>query len=181
VKGSNDYGMMEEILERRVVRGLNEEDLPDLLVVDGGKGQMNVALRVLERLGVEGVGVLGLAKVKDESRKKRIRGEERVYAPNLPEPLLLRDRTNPLHLLERIRDEAHRFAITYHKKLRSKRLETSMLDGVPGVGPVLKRRLLRAFGSVAGVRDADASELSAVQGVSRGLAARIKEYLQQRS
>ena len=181
VKGSNDYGMMEEILERRVVRGLNEGDLPDLLVVDGGKGQMNVALRVLERLGVEGVGVLGIAKVKDESRKKRVRGEERVYAPNCPEPLLLRDRTNPLHLLERIRDEAHRFAITYHKKLRSRKLEASVLDGVPGVGPVLKRRLLRAFGSVAGVRDADASELSAVQGVSRGLAARIKEYLQQRS
>ena len=181
VKGSNDYGMMEEILERRVVRGLNEGDLPDLLVVDGGRGQMNVALRVLERLGVEGVGVLGIAKVKDESRRKRIRGEERVYAPSLPEPLLLRDRTNPLHLLERIRDEAHRFAITYHKKLRSKRLESSALDDIPGVGPVLKRRLVRIFGSVAGVRDADVSELSAVQGVSRGLAARIKERLQQRS
>ena len=141
---------------------------------------MNVALDVLKRLGAEGVGVLGIAKVKDATRKKRIRGEERVYAPNLPEPLLLRDRTNPLHLLERIRDEAHRFAITYHRKLRSKRLETSILDGVPGVGPVLKRRLLRVFGSVDGIREADASELSAVQGVSPDLAARIKKHLQQR-
>ncbi len=181
VEGSNDYGMLEEILERRIVRGLAEGDLPDLLVVDGGKGQMNVALKVLSRLGVEGVGVLGIAKVKDKSRRRRIRGEERVYAPGLPEPLLLRDRTNPLHLLERIRDEAHRFAITYHKKLRSKRLESSVLDGVPGIGPVLKRRLLRIFGSVAGIRDADNSELSAVQGVSKDLAARIKEHLQQRS
>jgi len=180
VKGSNDYGMMEEILERRIVRGLSEGDLPDLLIVDGGKGQMNVALDVLKRLGAEGVGVLGIAKVKDATRKRRVRGEERVYAPNLPEPLLLRDRTNPLHLLERIRDEAHRFAITYHRKLRSKRLETSILDGVPGVGPVLKRRLLRVFGSVDGIREADASELSAVQGVSPDLAARIKKHLQQR-
>jgi excinuclease ABC subunit C len=179
VSGADDYGMMEEILERSIVRGLNEGDLPDLLVVDGGKGQMNVALRVLERLGVEGVGVLGIAKVREEGRKKRVRGQERVYTPGLSEPLLLRDRTGPLHLLERIRDEAHRFAITYHKRLRSKRLEASALDAVPGVGPVLKRRLLGAFGSVAGIREAGVSELSTVQGVSRELATRIKEYLEQ--
>ncbi len=181
VKGADDYGMMEEILERRLVRGLNEDDLPDLLVVDGGKGQMNVALKVLDRLGVTGVGVLGVAKVREGSRKRRVRGEERVYAPHLPEPLHLREGTGPLHLLERIRDEAHRFAITYHKKLRAKRLEASALDAIPGVGPVTKRRLLGAFGSMTRIREAAVAELATVQGVSRKLAASIKEHLEQRS
>jgi excinuclease ABC subunit C len=181
VKGADDYAMMEEVIERRIVRGLAEGDLPDLLIVDGGKGQMNVALKVLDRLGVEGVGVVGVAKVRSEERKRRIRGEERVYAPHFAEPLLLGQGTGPLHLIERIRDEAHRFAITYHKALRGKRLKTSALDGVPGVGPVLKRRLLGRFGSVARIREAAVADLSTVQGVSRKLAARIKERLEQQS
>jgi excinuclease ABC subunit C len=179
VEGSDDYGMMEEILERRIARGIQEGDLPDLLMVDGGKGQMNVALKVLERLGVGGVGVLGIAKVREGSGKKKVRGKERIHAPQLPEPLLLDEGTGPLHLLERIRDEAHRFAITYHKKLRGRRLEASALDGIPGLGPVLKRRLIAAFGSVDGIRRAGEAELMAVQGVSRRLAGKIKESLEQ--
>ncbi len=181
VAGADDYGMMEEILERRVVRGLKEGDLPDLLMVDGGKGQMNVALKVLRRLGVEGIGVLGIAKVRDERRRRKIRGKERIHAPHLPEPLLMGEGTGALHLLERVRDEAHRFAITYHKVLRAKRLESSALDGVPGLGPALKRRLIGAFGSVAALRGAEEAELAGVQGVSRKLAARIKEHLEQQS
>ncbi len=98
VAGSDDYGMMEEILERRIARGIKEGDLPDLLMVDGGKGQMNVALKVLERLGVEGIGVLGIAKVREGSGKKKVRGKERIHAPHLPEPLLLGEGTGPLHL-----------------------------------------------------------------------------------
>jgi excinuclease ABC subunit C len=179
VKGADDYGMMEEILERRIARGIKESDLPDLLMVDGGKGQMNVALKVLNRLGVEGIGVLGIAKVRSGTAKKKVRGQERIHAPHLPEPLLLNEATGPLHLLERIRDEAHRFAITYHKKLRSKRLEASALDGIAGLGPVLKRRLLAAFGSMDEIRRAGESELTAVQGVSRKLAAKIRESLEQ--
>jgi excinuclease ABC subunit C len=179
VAGSDDYGMMEEILERRIARGIKEGDLPDLLMVDGGKGQMNVALKVLERLGVEGVGVLGIAKVREGSGKKKVRGKERIHAPHLPEPLLLDEGTGPLHLLERIRDEAHRFAITYHKKLRGRRFEASALDGIPGLGPVLKRRLLAAFGSVGEIRRVGEAELTAIQGVSRRLAAKIKEGLEQ--
>jgi excinuclease ABC subunit C len=175
----DDYGMMEEILERRIARGIQEGDLPDLLMVDGGKGQMNVALKVLERLGVEGVGVLGIAKVREGSGKKKVRGRERIHAPHLDEPLLLGEGTGPLHLLERIRDEAHRFAITYHKKLRSRRIGASALDGIPGLGPVLKRRLLAAFGSVDEICRAREAELTTVQGVSRKLAAKIKEALEQ--
>jgi excinuclease ABC subunit C len=173
--------MLEEVLERRIARGIAEEDLPDLLIVDGGRGQMNVATKVLDRLGVKNVGVIGIAKVRTEGRKRRVRGQERVHAPYLPEPLVLREGAGPLHLLERIRDEAHRFAITYHKTLRAKRLETSVLDGVPGVGPALKRRLLRTFGSVTRIREAPVAELASVQGVSRKLAARIKEHLEQGS
>jgi excinuclease ABC subunit C len=179
IKGADDYGMLEEVLERRIVRGINEKDLPDLLIVDGGKGQMNVAMKVLDRLGVKDVGVIGVAKVRAKGRTRRVRGEERVYAPHLPEPLVLREGGGPLHLLERIRDEAHRFAITYHKQLRTKRLEASALDAVAGVGPVLKRRLLRSFGSVMRIREAQVAELATVQGVSRALAARIKEHLEQ--
>lgn len=179
VKGADDYRMLEEVIERRIARGMAEGDLPDLLVVDGGKGQMNVARKVMDRLGVKGVGVIGIAKVRDEGRKRRVRGEERVHAPNLAEPLLLREAAGPLHLLERVRDEAHRFAVGYHKKLRAKKFESSVLDSVPGVGPVLKRRLLERFGSVERMREAGVAELSAVPGVSRELAGRIKARLDQ--
>ncbi len=186
VQGADDCRMMGEVLERRIVRGIKEKDLPDLLLVDGGKGQLNVALGVLDRLGVEGLGVLGIAKGRGADRRRRVRGKERIFSPRIPEPLLLEGNMGAhgahgaLHLLERSRGEAHRFAITYHKKLRSKRLENSVIDAVPGVGPVLKRRLLRAFGSLAGIREASIPELSSIQGVSRALAARIDEFLEHR-
>lgn len=177
VEGADDYGMMREILERRLSRGLEHGDLPDTLLVDGGQGQLNVALDVAQRLGVEGVDILGIAKVREGPNNRKVRGKERIYSPRLPEPLLLEGNSEALYLLERVRDEAHRFAVTYHKKLRSKRFESSALDAVPGVGPVLKLRLLAAFGSVEGIRRAGAAELTAVQGVSGALAARLKETL----
>ena len=181
IEGANDYGMMEEVLRRRFARGVKEGDLPDLLLVDGGRGQLNVALRVLDELGVEELDVLGIAKVRDEERKRKVRGKERIYSPHLTEPLLLEGNSESLYLLERVRDEAHRFAITHHKRVRSKSFETSALDAVPGVGPVLKRRLLAAFGSVPRIREASVSQLTMVQGVSTSLAARLKEFLGGRS
>lgn len=181
VGGANDYAMMEEVLERRIVRGLKEKDLPDLVLVDGGRGQLNSALKVLDRLGADDVDALGIAKVRDERRRRKVRGKERIYSPRLAEPLLLEGNSEALYLLERIRDEAHRFAITYHKRLRRKRMGASRLDGVPGVGPVLKRRLLAAFGSVEGIRRAHKSDLTSIQGVSHELASRIKEFLDARS
>jgi excinuclease ABC subunit C len=177
VEGADDYGMMREILERRIARGVEKSDLPDMLLVDGGRGQLNVAIQVLDRLGVDDVDVLGIAKVREGSKNRKVRGKERIYSPRLTEPLLLEGNSEALYLLERVRDEAHRFAITYHKKLRSKRLQTSVLDSIPGVGPVLKRRLLAAFGSVDGLRRAHVKELASIQGVSGALAARLKEIL----
>ena len=176
VEGSDDYGMMKEILERRIARGIKQHDLPDLLVVDGGRGQLNVARGVIERLGVEDIDVLGIAKGRVAGGKRRVRDKERIYSPLLSEPLLLEGGSEALYLLQRIRDEAHRFAITYHKMLRSKRFEASILDLVPGVGPVLKKRLLAAFGSIDAIRRAGVAELSSIQGISGDLAARIKEF-----
>lgn len=181
VTGSDDYGMLREVLERRVARGLKESDLPDLVLVDGGRGQLNVALDVVDRMGAADLDVLGIAKVRDEGRRRKARDKERIYSPLLAEALLLEGNSEALYLLQRIRDEAHRFAITYHKKLRSKQLKTSVLDSIPGVGPVLKRRLLAAFGSVDDVRRAGVEELASIQGVSRDLAARVKEFLDLRA
>jgi excinuclease ABC subunit C len=181
VKASDDYAMMREILERRLARGIKERTLPDLVVVDGGRGQLGVAIDIVDRLGVEDVEVLGIAKVRADGGKRKVRDKERIYSPLLPEPLLLEGNSEALYLLQRVRDEAHRFAITYHKKLRSKRFETSILDSVPGVGPVIKKRLLAAFGSVDAVRRAGVEELASIQGISRDLAARVKEFLELRS
>lgn len=181
VEGANDYGMMKEILERRIARGVKEESLPDLLVVDGGRGQLNVAREVTTRLGVDDIDLMGIAKVREGKGKRKVRDRERIYMPLLGEPILLEGNSEAFYLLQRIRDEAHRFAITCHKKLRSKRLETSVLDSIPGVGPVLKRRLMAAFGGIEGIRRAGVAELSSVQGVSHDIAARVKEFLDLRA
>jgi excinuclease ABC subunit C len=177
VSGSDDYAMMREVLERRISRGINEGDLPDMIVVDGGRGQLNVALEVLDRLGAEEVDAVGVAKARDADTQRKVRGRERIYLRNLPEPLLLEGNSTALYLLERIRDEAHRFAITHHKRLRSKKIGQSALDEIPGIGPVLKRRLLEEFGSVARLRGASVEALESVPGVSRRLAQALKDSL----
>ena len=187
VDGADDYAMMEEVLERRIARGLKEGDLPELLMLDGGRGQLNVALKVIERLGASGMDAVGIAKARQRTGKgkggqgskpgKRLRGKERIYIPDLPDPLLLEGNSTALFLLQRIRDEAHRFAITYHKKLRSKKIRSSALDDIRGVGPVLKRCLLTEFGSVAGLRRASLKTIASVPGVSHALARDIKDAL----
>jgi excinuclease ABC subunit C len=177
VRGSDDYGMMREVLQRRLSRGLKEGDLPELLVVDGGRGQLNVALEVLERLGVGDVDAVGIAKVREADSGRRVRGKEKLFLPDLPDPLVLEGNSSALYLLERIRDEAHRFAISHHKRLRNKRLGESALDDVPGIGPVLKRRLLAEFGSVARIRQAPVEVLAAVRGMSPRLAQALKDAI----
>ena len=176
VERADDYAMMREVLERRISRGIKENDLPDLLIVDGGRGQLNVAIEVLDRLGADTVAVVGIAKVRDDGRKK-IRGKERIYLRDLPEPLLLEGQSPALYLLERVRDEAHRFAITYHKQLRGKAMGESKLDSVPGIGSVLKRRLLQEFGSVDRLRRADVDTIAALPGMSRRRAQAVKDAL----
>lgn len=176
VDGSDDTGMMREVLERRVTRGLKEGDLPDLLIVDGGRGQLNVALDVLKRLGADAVATIGVAKVRNDKNRK-LRGQERIYLPGHEEPLLLDGQSQALYLLERVRDEAHRFAIGYHRVLRGKAMGASKLDGIPGLGAVLKQRLLAQFGSVERIRKAPMEALTAVPGLSARKAQAIKDAL----
>jgi excinuclease ABC subunit C len=177
VEGSDDYGMMREVLERRLARGLKEGDLPDLLLIDGGRGQLGVALRVVERLGTDDVDVVAIAKVRSGDGKRKVRGKERIYTPALEQPLLLEGNSPALYLLERIRDEAHRFAISHHRRRRGRRLAASRLDGIPGIGPVLKKRLLAEFGSVARIRTTPIELLSAVPGMSERLARAVRDAL----
>ena len=152
---------------------------PDLIVVDGGKGQLGAARAALSDLGLLQIPVIALAKEKrlgDEDGGARVKPEE-VFVPERSDPVPLAPGTPAYHLLQRVRDEAHRFAVTYHQKLRSRRAVRSVLDEVEGVGPARKRALLRAFGSVRGIREASAEHLAAVGGVGKALADRIKQSL----
>jgi len=177
VEGSDDYAMMREVLERRLSRGLKEGDLPDLLLIDGGKGQLGVALQVIERLGADDVDTVGIAKVRTGDGRRKVRGKERIHTPTLEQPLLLEGNSPALYLLERIRDEAHRFAIAHHRKRRGRRLSVSKLDEIPGIGPVLKQRLLAEFGSVARIRSTPVEVLSTVPGMSVRLARAVRAAL----
>jgi excinuclease ABC subunit C len=166
VPGADDYAMMAEVLRRRYGKALEEATpLPDLIMLDGGRGQLNVGIRVLEELGLDFVPIVSLAK-----------REEEVYHPESLHPLALDPASPALHALQRIRDEAHRFAITYHKKLRQKRTLQSVLDQIPGVGPTIRTSLLRSLGSARKVRDASVAELAAVPKVTPKLAQRIHEF-----
>jgi excinuclease ABC subunit C len=153
---------MEEVLTRRFRRYLDERDQgaragkrfaypPNLLLVDGGRGQLNVAVRVLEELGLEEIAVASLAK----------RFEE-VYVPDQADPIRIARDSEALFLLQQVRDEAHRFAITYHRKLRERSATKSVLDDVPGLGPTRRTRLLRAFGSVKRLRELEEADLLAL-------------------
>lgn len=160
--GGDDFGMMLEVLKRRFARKKESGDLPDLVVVDGGKGQLAMALAAMAELGIRGVDAVGLAKmrVRAAARSSEIeRSEERVFIPGQSNPVILKRNSNALFLLQRVRDEAHRFAITYHKKLRSKQTLYSALERMPGIGAARKRALLRTFGSMRGVEQATLEDL----------------------
>ena len=173
VSGSHDYAMMHEVLTRRYKRAIREKSLPDLLVVDGGKGQLNVAIQVLRQLGVIGLNVAALAKPAQETEK------DKIFLPGRKNPVILPPSSPALHLLQRTRDEAHRFAVTYHRKLRNKSRLHSILSDIPGVGEKRKRALLTHFGSIGRVKDASVDELAAVRGIPGSLAKRIYVYLHQ--
>lgn len=180
VHQSDDFAMMAEVLERRFARAKEEGVIPDLIVIDGGKGQLNVALEVLRSLGIDSVEAVGLAKDRVERNPHAVdlrHSEERVFLPGRKNPVILRRHSNALFLLQRIRDEAHRFAITYHRKLRTRERIRSLLDAIPGVGPVRRRRLLRQFGSVRRIREASIDELLEIPGITRVVAERIQAAL----
>ena len=164
----DDFAMMREMLERRLARSQEADPtkkwpLPDLIIIDGGKGQLSTAVSVLKQFILD-IPIMGLA--------KRI---EEIFRPNSSIPILLPNNSQALFLLQRIRDEAHRFAITYHRKLRSKSSTKSALDEIPGIGPAKKKILLQKFGSIAGIRKSSLTDLS--NAVGRKLAEKLKASL----
>ena len=173
VDQADDYGMMYEVIMRRLRHGAKEGDCPDLIVVDGGKGQLQIARQVMSELGIYDIDVIGLVKSRYNDSQ---RTPEKVFLANRKDPIILTKHHSVLHLLQRIRDESHRFAITYHRKLRQKKQTASVLDDIPGIGPAKKKNLLRHFGSLKRVRQAASEELAAVQGMTKADAVRISDY-----
>ncbi len=172
VEGTDDYAMIQEVLRRRFKRaeGFKGEDtwaiVPDLVLIDGGRGHLNVALDAMKEMGADFIPVAALAKEREE-----------LFRPEIAEPIVL-PRTSPaLYLVQRIRDEAHRFALGYHQRVRRAEYTASALDNVPGIGPKRKRALLKKFGSVKAIKEAPLDEVAAVIGMTRSLAQRVKEYL----
>ena len=185
VEGVDDYESMREVLRRRFKRlgraraaesgidpsasqGLSDSwgILPDLVLIDGGKGQLSAALEVLLELGLDDTPLASLAKE-----------NEWLFVPHTPEPIVLPRTSQALYLVQRIRDEAHRFAITYHRNLRSKNSLRSPIDMVTGIGPKRKRMLMRRFGSLQGIRDASVDDIASIPGLTRSLALRLKQTL----
>jgi len=179
IPGPNDFAMLQEVLRRRLERlesaqRREEADAvgdrsfttrPDLILIDGGKGQLSAALEVLESAGYADIPTFALAKEREE-----------IFAPGRAEPIVQEKNSPGMFLVQRIRDEAHRFAITHHRKVRTRKALTSPLDSVEGIGPARKRALLRHFGSVQAIRDAAVEEIAAL-GVPKRLAQRLKETL----
>ena len=179
----DDFASMEEVLTRRFRRWQSAQEteagpgskpdpsfafLPDLLIVDGGKGQLSRAVAVLQKVDLFGkVPVVGLAKEHEE-----------LFFPNKPDSLLLPRRSQALYLIQRIRDEAHRFAITAHRKRRAKQGMASALDSIPGIGPARRKSLLKHFGSVDKIREASVVELTAAPGITQALAESVKAHLE---
>ena len=180
---NDDFANMRDTLRRRFARtvvggsagdgkavaGRTESGswpVPDLVILDGGKGQLSAGIAALSDAGLLQIPIVALAKEREE-----------LFLPGRPDPVVLPERSQGLFMVQRIRDEAHRFAVTYHQQLRAKHATRSVLDEIQGVGPAKKRALLRTFGSVRGMRDASAAELAAVAGVGPALAERIKQAI----
>jgi excinuclease ABC subunit C len=180
-RGQDDFASIYEVVGRRLRRGLADGDLPDLLVIDGGKGQLAAAHAAMRDAGVTELDVVGLAKARELDGPGReapvVRSPERIFVLGRRDPVVLRQTSPELFLLTRLRDEAHRFAITYQQKLMRRRNFQSVLEDISGVGAGRKRALLRHFGSLKRVRAASIEELSQVEGVSVGLAERIHAAL----
>lgn len=174
VKGTDDYASMAEVLRRRFLNTTAPGALPDLLMVDGGKGQLNIALSVLTELNIgEEIEVVGIAK-RDE-RKGEL--QDKIFKPGRANPVVFGRDGDLLLFLQRVRDEAHRFAIGFHRRRRGKAALTSELDAVPGIGPQRRKALLRHFKSLANIRAAQLEEIRALPGFSLELAQRLKQYL----
>jgi len=179
VEGADDYGMMYEVLLRRYQKAVEENDLPDLVLLDGGRGQLNVAQEVFKELKVEEIDLISLAKERplEESRFSRLRrSEEKVFHPHIKEPILLGRRSALLQFLDRIRDEAHRFAISYHKKVRGREAIKSELEEIPGIGRVRQKELLKFFGTVERIKEVTEEELAKAPKMNSKSAQRVYHF-----
>jgi excinuclease ABC subunit C len=176
-KESDDYGAMYEVLSRRYSKAKQEDGLPSLIIVDGGKGQLNIALKVLSELDIVNVDVIGLAK--EEGRHDKGATAEQVFVPNVKDPILLKRNSPILFLLQKIRDEAHRTAITFQRARRTKKTIKSSLDDIEGIGPAKRKILLKAFGSVKSIKEASLEQLQAVKGLSNANAKAVFDHLRQ--
>ena len=173
VEGQNDFAMMQEVITRRFRRALADDKkfnkLPDLMLIDGGKGQLSAAQAAMKTFAASSlpdIPMIALA--------KRI---EEIFMPSKSEPIVLREDNPTLHMIQRLRDEAHRFAITYHRQLRQKSLSASVLDEIPNVGPRRKQALLQHFGSIEAIREASLDRLLSVKGIPRSVAENIRKHL----
>jgi len=175
VEGQDDFGMLREVLLRRFKKAVEENDLPDLVVVDGGKGQLNVALAVFKDLGIEDLSAVGMAK--SRNRGNRGRSPERFVLPGRLNPVILPQHSPVVHLMVRIRDEAHRFAITYHRKRRERATLHTPLTDIAGIGPARAKTLLNNIGSLARIRQRSTEDIAALPGFNETLAKRVKEHL----
>ncbi|MGI6368563.1 MAG: excinuclease ABC subunit UvrC [Anaerolineae bacterium] len=178
ITGQDDFASMAEMISRRFARARQSAEdeatskgdrwaiMPDLIILDGGKGQLSTVREVMEELGVDHIPTVGLAKQ-----------EEEIFSPGRSDSIRLPAGSEALFLVQRIRDEAHRFAVTYHRKLRGQDSTRSLLDGIPGIGPRRRLALLKHFGSLEGIRNATLDQLAAVPGMNRSAAEKLREYL----
>ena len=200
VEGPNDFASHQEILRRRFRRRTGSEQaaseqpgtsiagddgqaeqplqhewaMPDLIIIDGGKGQLSAAMEVMRELNLD-IPTIGVAK--EEGSHTRLTTAEEIYIPGSPDPIILPRSSQGLYMVQRIRDEAHRFGITYHRKLRSDRTFKSVLDEIPGIGPKRKQALMKHYGSVKAIAAASIDDLAALNGMTRDAAEKVKEYI----
>ena len=162
--GPNDFAMMKELLTRRL-KMIDTDEEPDLIVIDGGKGQLGMACEVLDELNLAHIPIIGLAKEFEE-----------IYIPNSKRPIIIPKNNKALHLLQQVRDESHRFAITYHRKLRSDNISESSLDDIPGIGKKRKINILKEFRTIDNVKNASVEELAKIKGMNEKVATNVYEY-----
>lgn len=177
VDQSDDYGALREILKRHFSKVTKKEEFPDLVLIDGGKGQLNVALDVFHELEIASIDVIALAK--EKGRHDKGLNLEKVFIPHQKDAIHLSPRSSTLFILQKIRDEAHRVAIRFHRKQRKKRLISSVLDEIPGIGPIKKARLLKCFGSIKNIKKASSTELKKVPGITNKDVLKIQKFLSQ--
>jgi len=179
IKGADDYGMMYEVLLRHYRKALQENDLPDLVLLDGGRGQLNVAQEVFKELQIKEVDLISLAKeraVKGPVLSRFRKSEEKIFHPQYKEPLSLGKHSPLIHLLDQIRDEAHRFAITYHKKLRKRETIRSLIGEIPGIGKGRQKELLKYFGSVEKIKEAGLEALAKAPKMNQRIAGAVYSF-----